>query len=59
MKSLSNSGKYGIPLNDNKINLSLSGNMIIPIRAGSRAWEKDRDMKPYIPIPFIQGEYEF
>ncbi|OQY08354.1 MAG: hypothetical protein B6I29_05565 [Marinitoga sp. 4572_148] len=51
--------KYGIPVKDNKINLSLSGNFIIPISAGSRAWEKDRDMNPLIPIPFIQGEYEF
>jgi hypothetical protein len=51
--------KYGIPINDNFINLILSGNYIIPISAGERSWEKGRDMKPYIPIPFIQGEYEF
>lgn len=51
--------KYGIPINDNFINLILSGNYIIPISAGERSWEKVRDMKPYIPIPFIQGEYEF
>ncbi|SHE57687.1 hypothetical protein SAMN02745164_00726 [Marinitoga hydrogenitolerans DSM 16785] len=49
--------KYGFPLNNNKINLSLSGNFVLPISAGERTWEKDRE--PYIPIPFLQGEYEF
>ncbi|GAB6189667.1 hypothetical protein JCM30566_14080 [Marinitoga arctica] len=51
--------KYGFPLKDNSINLSLSGNFILPISAGKRSWEEDRDMKPYIPIPFLKGEYEF
>jgi hypothetical protein len=51
--------KYGIPINDSSINLMLSGNYIIPISAGKRSWEEGRDMNPYIPIPFIQGEYEF
>ncbi|MBO8140407.1 MAG: hypothetical protein H0Z22_08080 [Thermosipho sp. (in: Bacteria)] len=51
--------KYGIPVKENKINLSLSGNLILPFSAGERAWEKDRDMNPLIPIPFIKGEFEF
>ncbi|WGS65889.1 hypothetical protein [Marinitoga aeolica] len=51
--------KYGIPVINNKINLSVSGNFILPFSAGKRAWEKGRDMNPLIPIPFIQGEYEF
>ncbi|MCD6449172.1 MAG: hypothetical protein J7L34_01510 [Thermotogaceae bacterium] len=51
--------KYGIPLNKGRINLSLEGNIILPISAGKRAWEEGRNMNPWIPVPLLKGEYEF
>ncbi|KLO21162.1 MULTISPECIES: hypothetical protein [unclassified Marinitoga] len=47
--------KYSIPITNYKLNIALSGNFILPLSAGKKAYER----KKFYPIPFILGEYEF